>query len=334
MTSVPHPVVLVPRFKPRPWGGRNLAALWGKALPPDVPIGEAWELVSLPGDESTVRDGPLAGRTLADLVALWGADLLGAAPLVADRFPLLIKFLDAAQNLSIQVHPKPAADDPLGWQPGIKHESWYVLHAAPGARLYAGLRDGVGPTDIAQAMGKAAIVDLLVAWPVQVGECYTLPSGTLHALGAGLVVAEVQTPSDVTYRAYDWDRAGLDGRPRELHIEAAIANTRYDVTPAMVRPPVERVATALGTGQRVARTARYVMDVYDTPTERRVNVPAGELRVWMVLEGAVGLETAAVSTHARAGDVVLIPAAASVAATVQAGSRWLDVTLPTADANR
>lgn len=334
MTAVPQSVVFVPRFKPRPWGGRRLAALWGKALPAEVPIGEAWELVSLPGDESTVRDGPLAGRTLAELVALWGVDLLGAVPLVADRFPLLIKFLDAAQNLSIQVHPKPAADDPMGWQPGIKHESWYVVHAEPGARLYAGLREGVGPADIVGAMGTAAIVDLLSAWPVQVGECYTLPSGTLHALGAGLVVAEVQTPSDVTYRAYDWDRAGLDGRPRKLHVEAAVANTRYDVTPAMIRPPVEPVTTALGTGRRVAQTARYIMDVHDAVADRRIQVPAGELRVWIVLDGGLRLGVDGGEMDVRAGDAALVPAATAPEALARAGSRWLDVTLPTAVGRR
>lgn len=240
---MPAPVVFEPILKHRPWGGASLAR-WGKALPAGAPIGESWELSDLPGDESPVARGPLAGRTIRELMALWGRELLGNCASVGGRFPLLVKLLDAAENLSVQVHPRPrtAADAVPPGQvgaaaPAVKHECWVVLEAQPGAVLYAGLRPHVRREDLAAALGTPGMVDLLVRREVRVGDCLYLPSGTLHALGAGILVAEVQTPSDVTYRAYDWERRDAEGRPRTLHLAETLENVRWDVAESHIVTP-------------------------------------------------------------------------------------------------
>jgi len=328
MIPAPQPITFAPLFVPKPWGGGRLATLLNKHLPPDEPIGESWELVSLPGHESRVRDGPFAGRTLGELVAAWGPDLLGAADLADGRFPLLVKFLDACQNLSVQVHPKPVGD-PHAAQTGVKHEAWYVLHADPGARLYVGLKPGVTADDVARAADTPAIAELLHAWDARPGDCFYLPSGTLHALGAGLVVAEVQTPSDVTYRAYDWDRVDSAGRPRTLHVAEALANIRYDVTAEMIRPQPEQVPGAGPTrATRVASCPRFMLDVLEAPTGQSWPIPPGRVRIWIILAGGGRFSTGGAF---RCGDVALLPAASSSCdVTLAADTRWLEVTIPPA----
>jgi mannose-6-phosphate isomerase len=300
----PQPVSFVPELHPRPWGGRRLAEL-GKALPPDVPIGESWELVSLPGHESRVREGPLAGRTLAELLAHWGSDLLGTAPLADGRFPLLVKFLDAAANLSIQVHPRPARDTDT-WEPGVKHEAWYVVSATPGAGLYLGLKHGVTASDLARAAGTAALVDLLRFWPAEPGQCFNIPSGTVHALGAGLVVAEVQTPSDVTYRMYDWDRRDAHGQPRPLHIAEALANTRMYVPDGVLRPTIPTVESGVA---RCVACPAFAVDRLEVSAGRSEPfAPVGRMHVWIVTRGRGVLGSGDTAVRLAPGTVVLLPA--------------------------
>ena len=167
MITPPIPVTFEPIFKPKPWGGRKLADVLSKPLPPDERIGESWELVSLPENESRVREGPLAGTPIGDLVKAWGTDLYGGASLADGRFPLLIKFLDAREPLSVQVHPKPAKDDRGGWRPGIKHEAWYIIAAEPGSELFIGLKPGVTHADVVKAADTPAMADLLQRWGVE-----------------------------------------------------------------------------------------------------------------------------------------------------------------------
>ncbi len=355
MSVPPIPLRFDPLFKEKPWGGRRLAELFQKRLPNAGPVGESWELVSLAGQESRVRDGPLAGGTLAGLVARWGPSLLDPARLRNGRFPLLIKFLDARQNLSVQVHPKPAGQGAP--TPGVKPEAWYVIDAGPDAELYIGLKAGVTPAEVARAAGTAAIADLLRAWPATAGECYLLPSGTPHALGAGIVVAEVQAPSDVTYRLYDWGRTGLDGRPRELHIQPALANIRYDVTEAMIRPPVRQVSLPYARGERLVESESFVIDRL-CGVRGPLVVPPGTLRVWIMLSGSAHVTSVTRAAPTRngdavpideptaarpcgmeagqgvyrlevtAGDVVLFPAGASAEVSLDHGTDWLEITIP------
>jgi mannose-6-phosphate isomerase len=296
-----------PIFVPKPWGGRRLEQL-GKRLPPGEPIGESWELVSLPGAESRVlAPARFAGQTLGTLVTAFGPELVGAVPLVDGRFPLLIKFLDAREHLSVQVHPKPGPGGDAA-TPGVKHEAWYVVHAEPSAELFIGLQPGVTPADVAAAANTPTMRGLLRSRPAQAGDCFYLPSGTLHALGAGIVVAEVQTPSDVTYRLYDWDRVDASGSPRALHLEQGLANIRYDVREEEILQPASgRGANAW----RRCRCPRFVIDewrlsagVSATPSTSGVSKPW----VLMVLAGEGLLRAGAEALPLRAGQTVLLPA--------------------------
>jgi len=335
----PIPVVFEPIFKPRPWGGRELERLFGKKLPPGQPIGESWELADLPADVSVVRDGPLAGHALNQLLSMWGKDvslcghaLLGPArPSLLGRFPLLIKFLDARENLSVQVHPKPQDDDPAHWHAGVKDEAWYVVAAEPGSKVYIGLKPGVTPRDVAERAGTRGIVELLREWPATPGQCFYLPSGTPHALGAGIVVAEVQTPFDVTYRLFDWDRVGLDGEPRELHIEQALANIRYDTVTEHILP-----TSRAGHGGLV-RSPRFQIE--------RCEVPAGQpwthggpMRVLIVLSGSgiivAGTPFLLTEPYERTfspGDVILVPASGCIQVQPTAAADLLLVSVPPRD---
>lgn len=325
----PIPVVFEPIFKTRPWGGRRLAALLGKQLPPSGPIGESWELVDLPGEQSRVRGGPLAGAGLRELVERWGAGLLGRAPRAAGGFPLLIKFLDAAEDLSVQVHPKPVKGEVE--TPGVKHEAWYVIHAEPGARILAGARAGATRADFERAAGRAESAELLRSWPVQAGDCFYLPSGTPHALGAGVVVAEVQTPSDVTYRLYDWGRLDTDGRPRALHLEAGLANLRLDVAVQEMAQPAQPAATG---AISLCRCERFAIERVQLAAGSRRGFATVEPLVWIVLRGEGELLGGDGELRFGVGDVVLIPAAYD-GLDAAAGTEvdLLEVTLPGAAGN-
>lgn len=210
-----------PIFQKRVWGGRRLAELYGKALPPGEPIGESWEITDRPGAASVVAEGPLAGRDLRWLMENHRAELLGEARDIGGRFPILAKLLDAQDSLSIQVHPPAALAARLKGEP--KAEAWLFAATKPGAEIIAGLRVGTTHADFEQRLRAGTVSESVHRIPVRAGDAMFLPSGRLHALCAGSVLFEIQQNSDTTYRVFDWNRAGLDGQPRELHIEPALA---------------------------------------------------------------------------------------------------------------
>lgn len=231
----PYPLTFRPILMPKVWGGRRLAGL-GKQLPtsPDTSIGESWELADLPSTSasgggggaarSIIDHGPLAGRTLADASAAWGSALIGRAGATpSSGFPLLVKYLDAREHLSVQVHPSIAycKADPSAH---LKTECWYILDAEPGSTIFKGVKPGVTRGEFERALRGAdpsSVVELLDSVPATPGDCHLLPSGTVHALGAGVLVAEVQTPSDTTFRVYDWAKEyGREGR--ELHVAQSL----------------------------------------------------------------------------------------------------------------
>ncbi len=223
-----YPLLLEPLFKERLWGGRRLERFFGAGLPAG-PIGEAWVLGDHGQDTNIVVNGFLAGQTLAQVRRDYRAALLGTGGSTGPggRLPILIKLLDARQDLSVQVHPD---DSYAGLSPGEsgKTEMWYVLEANPGAEIVYGLQEGAAQHTLAGALGTGQVREWLRRVPVSAGDVFYVPAGTIHALGAGMVVAEVQQSSDTTYRLYDYDRLGLDGRPRELHLEHALRVTRYE----------------------------------------------------------------------------------------------------------
>lgn len=305
------PFKLSPLLKTRPWGGDRLASLFGKALPPGEAIGESWELADLPQDVSCVAAGRLAGTPLSGLREAWGRGLTGDAALVDGRLPLLVKFLDARQNLSVQVHPRPAADGAVVRSSGVKHEAWYVVDAAPDAVAYIGLRPGVRVGDVARAGATAELVDLLHCRPARAGDCFYLPSGTPHALGGGLVVAEVQTPSDVTYRLYDWDRVGLDGRPRALHFAEALTNLRDDVREDEIVQPRRSAASAFGPARRLASSHAFTIDLLDLRPGDLRSAAAGALTVLILAGGRCALSWPGGRELLQGGDVAVLPAASA-----------------------
>ncbi len=228
-----YPLTFRPLLKERIWGGRNLERLYGKALPPRVLIGESWEVSDRPGDVSVIANGPLAGKDLHWLVENHGTELLGSVKPHAGRFPLLIKILDAQEKLSLQVHPPADKAAALGGEP--KTEMWYIADAKPEAELYVGLRRGVTREEFERKVRDGAVADCFHRVPVKAGDVMFLPSGRVHAIGAGLVIFEIQQNSDTTYRVFDWNRLGANGKPRELHVAESLASINFqDFEPALV----------------------------------------------------------------------------------------------------
>ena len=213
------------------WGGTKLKPLKGR--PADgQPIGESWEISDIKESPSVVKNGPLAGRTLGSLVQEYGAQLVGQR--VFERhgieFPLLVKFIDAAHDLSIQVHPNDALSRARHGKLG-KTEMWYVMHADPGASLLAGLRETLTPDDYERRVEDGTIVEALARHEVHDGDVFFIPAGRIHAICGGIMVCEIQQSSDVTYRLFDYHRLGLDGKPRELHTELAKDAIDFRVLP-------------------------------------------------------------------------------------------------------
>ncbi|NOS99787.1 MAG: class I mannose-6-phosphate isomerase [Phycisphaerales bacterium] len=324
------PLVFDPIYKPKIWGGRRLESLAGKRLPPDEPIGESWELADLENDQSAVRDGPARGWPLSRLVHEWGRDLLGSAQLFGGRFPLLIKFLDAQETLSVQVHPDQAMADRLGGDVRVKNEAWYVLHTEPDGVIYHGLADGVTRARFVDAIASGTVASTLRRVPVKPGACYYLPSGTVHALGAGVVVAEIQTPSDITYRVYDWDRIDPStGKGRTLHIDDALQCIQFGPAqpPEQPRSHVGSVWTAVTS---LVRCDSFVIERVRMVEGVEQTIPTGEMLVWMALSGrAEILYGRGESLVFQRGDTVLIPAGLGDARLkTDAVCEWLEVTIP------
>src|SRR5271154_211935 len=229
-----YPLTFNPIFKERVWGGRELERLYKKNLPPKVPIGESWEISDRPGNASLIANGPLAGKDLRWLMTHHAAELLGGAkPAVDGRFPLLCKILDARDKLSLQVHPPTSKAAELKGEP--KTEMWFIAAAAPGAELFVGLKRGVTRAEFEKKISDGSVADCFHRVLVQAGDTMFLPSGRVHAIGDGLVIFEIQQNSDTTYRVFDWNRTGLDGKPRELHIAQSLASIDFaDFEPKLV----------------------------------------------------------------------------------------------------
>jgi len=235
----PYPLTFTPALRDYIWGGRNLETLYGRQLPPGR-TAESWEISGHPTAPTVVDTGPLAGQSLPDVLDAYGSDLVGRGAgwaLERGKFPLLIKLLDAEERLSVQVHPPD--DYALTHENGElgKTEMWYVLHARPGAQLILGLRPGVSPEVFRQAIADNSLEACLYHLPVKAGDAVFVPSGTLHAILEGVLIAEIQQNSDTTYRVYDWGRLGADGHPRPLRVDKALAVTDFrQVEPGSYQP--------------------------------------------------------------------------------------------------
>jgi mannose-6-phosphate isomerase len=226
-----YPMLIEPKFDERIWGGHNLAALLGKQAPADKPIGESWEIY----DDNRVKNGALAGRTIAELRQELRSDLMGHVP--ADHiFPMLTKLIDAQDVLSVQVHPNDRFARQLEHQPNGKTECWYIIQAEPDAKLIYGFSRDTSPEEYQRLVQEGKLDQVLRSLPVQPGDVVYLPAGVVHAIGAGIVLFELQQTSDVTYRIYDWNRKDASGKPRELHVERAKKVLDYQ---AWTRGPIK-----------------------------------------------------------------------------------------------
>jgi mannose-6-phosphate isomerase len=301
-----YPFCFQPCFKERVWGGRNLERLYGKQLPAGQIIGESWEITDRPGDVSVIANGTLAGKDLHWLLEHQPLQLLGNARPLNGRFPLLIKLLDAQKKLSLQVHPPAQKAVELGGEP--KTEMWYVAEAVPGAELYVGLNAGVTRAEFEQRIQDGSVADCFHRVPVQAGDVMFLPSGRVHAIGAGLVLFEIQQNSDTTYRVFDWNRVGLDGQPRQLHIEQSLASIDFnDIEPGLVKSSYEE--------KDGVRTRTLVQDPLFTVDESAMSAGAsarlapGVMQIIACLRGRLTVEFEHGQYPLAAGEFYLIPAA-------------------------
>jgi mannose-6-phosphate isomerase len=300
-----------------------------------VSIGESWELADLPETipegRSRIRNGELAGMTLHQAIARHRDLIVGDARLTAEGgFPLLIKYLDARENLSVQVHPDHAyvARHP---DAHLKSEAWVVVKSRPHAVIYKGVKPKVTAEQFTEGIRAGTAVDDLNAVPVKPGDCHYLPSGTCHALGAGIVVAEIQTPSDTTFRVYDWGRTAVPGNPaRELHLDQAMQCIHFGelLPPQRLPGPIE-VRGVRTTA--LAQTEYFQIERLDALTMARFSiVTSGLPEVWMLISGSGRIEYPnAAAVELAAGTTVLIPAALTDATAVLARGSWaLRIKLP------
>lgn len=223
-----------PLYQERVWGGRGLESALGRALPGQKPIGEAWEIVDRPEAQSVVAHGRHGGKTLRQLIETHPADLMGPGWDKKKPFPILVKWLDCRERLSLQVHPPASVAPQLKGEP--KTETWYIADTQPGAGLLVGLKKGVTREQFEQALKENALEPLVHRFPVAEGDSILVRSGQIHAIDAGNLILEIQQNSDTTYRVYDWGRVGLDGKPRQLHVKESLASIKWDdFEPAPVR---------------------------------------------------------------------------------------------------
>ncbi|MDQ5979076.1 MAG: mannose-6-phosphate isomerase [Verrucomicrobiota bacterium] len=219
-----------PVYQERVWGGRGLELFLGRKLPGSTPIGESWELVDRVEAQSLVEGGPWSGRSLRELMTARGAEIMGPSWPQNRPFPILVKWLDCRERLSLQVHPPASIAAKLGGEP--KTENWYVARAEPGAAVLAGLKPGVDSAVFREALKDNSAESLVHRLPTQAGDSLLIHSGVMHAIDGGNMILEIQQNSDTTYRVYDWGRVGLDGKPRAMHVEQSMASLEANTAPA------------------------------------------------------------------------------------------------------
>jgi len=296
-----YPLTFQPIFKERVWGARNLERLYAKKLPGTAPIGESWEISDRPGDVSVIANGLLAGKDLHWLVENRHAELLGDAKLEAGRFPLLIKLLDAQEKLSLQVHPPASKAVELRGDP--KTEMWFIADAIPNAELYVGLKRGVTRADFERRIGDGSVAECFHRVPVKAGDSMFLPSGRVHAIGAGLVIFEIQQNSDTTYRVFDWNRVGLDEKPRELHVPQSLASIDFkDFEPALVSG--EEIVGQNFRSRQLVDHPLFTVDQFRAQSAGSIKLPCGRMQIIGVVSG----EVRAGDVSLRAGEFCLLPA--------------------------
>ena len=298
-----YPLEFVPILQNYLWGGQRLRETLGKPGDGQQPLAESWEVVDHPSQRSIVARGPLAGTSLHEL---WNRDrqAMGGRHATGETFPLLLKYLDCERVLSVQVHPDDSYAQRLSPPDLGKTEAWYIVEADPGSLIYAGLAEGVGRRELAAAVRAGETARVLHAFEPHAGDCVFIPAGTVHALGSGLLVAEIQQASNTTFRLFDWDRVGADGQPRPLHIEAALEVTDYQRGPVTPQTPTPQS----GGWQQLVACDQFVLQRYQRE-EATALADDQRFKIVTVPQGAADLCWQGEIYPLLRGQSALIPAA-------------------------
>jgi len=299
------------RFKPilrrLIWGGRRLGTVLHKPIGDGLDYAESWEISDYRDQVSIVEQGSLAGTTIRDLIGGRGEELLGPALGPRDQFPLLVKFIDAHQDLSVQVHPDDGTGRRLAGDNG-KTETWVILEAEPASAIYAGLKQGVGRDEFARAIRAGEVEHLLHRFEPKQGDCILIEAGTVHAIGAGVLLAEIQEMSDATFRVYDWGRTGADGKPRPLHLREAMESIDFERGPVEpITPEAESIAGG-GMREKLSRSPYFALERLTLSRPTSVGQP-DRFTILMGLEGCSDVRDGAECVRLEFGQTLLLPAA-------------------------
>jgi mannose-6-phosphate isomerase len=320
MVDTLHPFRFDPIFKRLVWGGRRLSTVLRKPIGEGSEYAESWELSDHRSDVSLVADGPFAGATLRDLVRNHGEDLFGPALGALDQFPLLVKFIDAHQDLSVQVHPDDAKGRRLANDNG-KTETWVIVHAEPGSKIYAGLKPGTTREAMIAAIESGTVESLLHSFEARKGDCILIPAGTVHAIGAGVVLAEFQQMSDATFRLHDWNRLGLDGKPRQLHIAESLESIDFDAGPV---EPVQATVESRPWGiiERLCRSEYFALQRLTLTSSTTIG-DSDRFTIVLGIEGDVEVRSGDHAVTLGLGQTLLLPASIGPCEVIPQGSATL-----------
>jgi mannose-6-phosphate isomerase len=302
-----YPLRFEPIYQYRLWGGRRLAGVLTAPLPGTGPIGEAWVLSDRDDHPSRVADGPLTGRTIAQLLQQFPEEAMGRLAGHFRRFPLLLKFLDAREMLSVQVHPADTHTELLPAGETGKTEAWVVLEAGPESRIYAGLKPGATADDLRRGLANGTVADRLACFTPKPGDGVFIPAGTVHAMGGGVVVFEVQENSDVTFRLYDWNHVDAKtGKPRALQVDQALACIDFGKCAGGLAPPMVE-ATEPVERERLFDCDHFRLSRLRGDSPFAVGAP-GVPRVLVCIAGSGLVEHGSAAYAVGKGDVLLLPA--------------------------
>ncbi len=292
----PYPLKFKAIYKELIWGGHKLAQILNKDFPKDKKIGESWELADLPNDKTPIANGEFTGRTVSEVLSKYPEQFTGKKKYVPP-FGLLIKFIDAADVLSVQVHPDLEAVKRLKTG-SLKTECWYIIDAEKDACIYKGLKTGTTKAQFEQAIRNGTCAELLNKIPVKPGECHFLPAGTVHAIGAGLLIAEIQTPSDTTYRVFDWNRL-QNGKPRQLHIEQALESIHFN----------QNLNDLLVKSEgRLVDCEYFKVDKIVGRANSSITVESGIMKVIVIIKGSGQIISSDQAVDFAKGQTILLPA--------------------------
>ena len=287
---------LQPLYQDRVWGGRALASALNRTLPPDRPIGESWEIVDRPEAQSVISGGVFDGQSLRTVIAGQPAAIMGPTWPADRAFPILVKWLDCKERLSLQVHPPAAVAPELKGEP--KTENWYIAACAPGSHLIVGLKKGVTRPQFEQSLADLTLDSCVHRFPVAVGDSILVHSGQIHAIDGGNLILEIQQNSDTTYRVYDWGRVGLDGKPRAMHVQQSLKSIKWDdFEPAPVR--AERTVATIAAAREFS-----IQRLPLAAGESAVFAAGEQPRILSVVEGRLVAPTGEVLVR---GDNVILP---------------------------